>query len=144
MSEEIKAKVRKIYEEAHNQGKLSVLDELVAADYVRTQSPMRQVNGVDGYKGFIEGVRAAYTGFNIRIDDILVDGHKSVARITLTGKHTGQTPTLQAPPTGRQIEMTACSVCLWQDGKVTKEWVYNDYLGLLEQFGTIPLPGLFA
>ena len=43
MSEEIKAKVRKIYEDAHGKGNLDVLDELVAVDYVRNQPPMKQV-----------------------------------------------------------------------------------------------------
>ena len=75
---------------------------------------------------------------------IPVSGDKSVARITLKGKHTGQAPTLQAPPTGRLIEMTGCVVSYWKNGKVAQDWVYNDYLGLLQQFGVIPLPGLFA
>ena len=40
--------------------------------------------------------------------------------------------------------MMACAVCTWKDGKIVEEWVYNDYLGLLQQFGVIPLPGLFG
>jgi predicted ester cyclase len=144
MSEEIKVKVRQIYEEAHSKGNLDVLDELIAADYVRHHPPMKQVKGLAAYKEFIKDVRSAYSGLSISIEEILVDGDKTVAQYTLRGKHTGQPPTLQAPPTGKQIEMKACVVCTWKDGKVVEEWVYNDYLGLLQQFGVIPLPGLFA
>jgi predicted ester cyclase len=144
MSAEIKVKARKLYEEGHGRGNLDVLDELVAPEYVRYQPPMKQVKGVAGYKAFIQDVRSAYTGFEINIHDILVDGDKSVTQFTLKGKHTGQAPTLQAAPTGKQIEMKVCAVCTWKSGQVVEEWAYNDYLGLLQQFGVIPLPGLFA
>ena len=144
MSAEIKAKVRQIYEEAHSKGNLDVLDELIGADYVRHQPPMKQVKGLAGYKEFIKDVHRAYSGLEIKLEAVMVDGDKSVAQYVLKGKHTGQAPTIQAPPTGKQIEMMACAVCTWKDGKVVEEWVYNDYLGLLQQFGVIPLPGLFA
>jgi predicted ester cyclase len=144
MSQEITAMIKKTYAEAHNKGNVKVLDEIFAADYLRHQPPMKSVQGLAAFKTFIKDVRSAYSGFEIRIDDIIVSGDKSVTRITLTGKHTGQAPTLQAPPTGKQIEMKACVVSYWKNGKVSEEWVYNDYLGLVQQFGVIPLPGLFA
>jgi predicted ester cyclase len=144
MSQEIIAMIRQTFEEAYNKGNVNVLDSIIAADYQRHQPPMKNVAGLPAYKKFIHNVRSAYSGFEIRIDDIIVDGDKSVTRITLKGKHTGQAPTLQAPPTGKQIEMLACVVSYWKGGKVAEEWVYNDYLGLVQQFGVIPLPGLFA
>jgi predicted ester cyclase len=144
MSEEIKAKVRQIYDEALNKGNVDALDEIVAAEYVRNQPPMKQVIGVPGFKQFIQDVRSAYSNFGISIEGIQVDGDMSAIQITLSGKHTGQAPTLQAPPTGKEITMKSCSVGRWKDGKLVEEWVYNDYLGLLQQFGVIPLPGMFA
>jgi predicted ester cyclase len=144
MSEEIKAKVRQIYDEALNKGNVDVLDELVAVEYVRNQPPMKQVIGVPGFKTFIEDVRSAYSDFEISIEGIIVEGDRSAIQITLSGRHTGQAPTLQAPPTGKQIAMKSCSLGRWKDGKLVEEWVYSDYLGLMQQFGVIPLPGLFA
>lgn len=144
MSQEIISMIRTTFEEAYNKGNVNVLDGIISADYQRHQPPMKNVKGLAAYKEFIKNVRSAYSGFEIRIDDILVDGDKSATRVTLTGKHTGQAPTLQAPPTGKQIEMKACVVSYWTGGKVAEEWVYNDYLGLIQQFGVIPLPGLFA
>ena len=144
MTKELTSMIKKIYDEAHNKGNLSILDDIISPDYQRKQPPMKSVKGLPAYKAFITDVRSAYSDFKITVDDIIVEGEKSVARITLRGKHTGQAPTLQAPPTGKQIEMTACVVSYWKNGKVAEEWVYNDYLGLLQQFGVIPLPGLFA
>ncbi len=144
MSEQVIAMLKKTYDEAYNKGNLKVLDDIIADDYQRHQPPMKSINGLAAYKAFIENVRSAYADFRIRIDDIIVEGDKSVVRITLSGRHTGQAPTLQAPPTGKQIEMMGCVVSYWKSGKVLQEWVYNDYLGLVQQFGVIPLPGLFA
>jgi predicted ester cyclase len=139
MSEQLKPMVRKIFEEAYNKGNLAVLDDLIDANYLRHQPPMKKVTGLEAYKKFVTDVRSAYTNFNIRLEEILVDSNKTVARITLTGKHTGKTPTLMAPPTGKEISMVGCVVSTWEDGKVVEEWVYNDYMGLTHQFGVVPL-----
>lgn len=139
MSKDLKAMIRKIFDEAYSKGNLAVLDELVHKDYVRNQSPMRPVKGLEAYKKFVTDVRTAYENFNIRVDEVLADGDKTVTRITLTGKHTGRTPTLQSPPTGKEISMIGCVVSTWKDGKLVEEHAYNDYMGLTQQFGVVPL-----
>ncbi len=144
MPQERKAIILKLFEEAYNKGNVAVLDGIIASDYLRHQPPMKNVKGLAAYKTFIKDVRSAYSGFEIAIEDVIVNGDTSVTRTMLKGKHTGQAPTLQAPPTGKQIEMMGCTVSYWKAGKVVEEWVYNDYLGLVQQFGVIPLPGLFA
>ena len=138
-SEELRSLVTKIYEEAYNKGNLDLLDELVAPNYQRHQPPMKDVKGLDAYKLFVSKVLGAYSSFEIRVADIIVEGNKTVVRTTLTGKHTGKVPTLMAPPTGKEIAMMGCTVSTWENGKVVEEWVYNDYLGLTYQFGVMPL-----
>jgi predicted ester cyclase len=139
MTEELKPKVQKIFEEAYNKGNLAVLDELIDADYLRHQPPMKDVKGLAAYKKFVEDVRKAYTNFEMEVVEILQDGNKTVARIVLKGKHTGKTPTLMAPPTGKEVAMMGCVVSTWENGKVIEEWAYNDYMGLTQQFGVLPL-----
>ena len=139
MSEELKPMVQKIYEEIYNKGNLGLLDELIDPKYIRHQPPMKPVEGLDAYRKFITEVREAYTSFEIRLDEILVDGNKTVVRLTLNGKHTGKTPTLLAPPTGKDISMVGCAVATWENGKIVEEWVYNDYMGLSYQFGVSPV-----
>lgn len=144
MTEALKTKIRRIYEEAYGKGELAVLDEVIAPDYHRHQPPMPEVKGLDAYKKFVADVRSAYTGLEFIVEDVIVEGNISCARVTLRGKHTRQAPTLQAPPTGKQIEMMGCVVSHWREGKVAVDWVYNDYLGLMQQFGLYPPPGMFA
>lgn len=145
MSEDLRSKIRKIYEQAYNQENLDILDDIIAVDYVRHQPPMETVRGIADYKTFIRDVRSAYSGFSMTVDDIIVDrdNNTSAIRLTLRGKHTGQAPTLQAPPTGKDVEMKCCTISYWDKGKVLTEYAYNDYLGLVQQFGVIPPPGLY-
>jgi hypothetical protein len=44
----------------------------------------------------------------------------------------------------RDIVMPACVVSHWVKDKIAVECVYNDYLGLLQQLGVVPPPGMFA
>lgn len=139
MSGDPKQNMRRLIEEAYNKGNFDVLDELIDPGYLRYQPPMKKVEGLGDYRTFINEVRDAYSNFRMEIEEILMDGNKTVTRLVLTGKHTGKTPTIQAPPTGREVAMKGCTVSTWKDGKIVEEMVYNDYMGLTQQFGVMPL-----
>ncbi len=142
MSEDLKTKVRKIYEEAFNKGNLDVLDDILDANYLRKQPPLKDVKGLEAYKKFILETLGAYSNFEMVVEDILADGNKTIAQLKLTGKNTGRIPSLKTPPTGRDISMPGCVVSTWENGKIVEECVYNDYLGLTYQFGVMPImPG---
>jgi predicted ester cyclase len=142
MSEDLLSKVRKVYEEAYNNGNLDVLDDILATNYLRHQPPMKNVQGIGAYKEFVSEVFGAYSNFKMVIEEIIADGNRTVVRLTLTGKNTGRIPTLKTPPTGRDIAMASCVVSAWENGKIVEEWAYNDYLGLTYQFGVMPImPG---
>ena len=135
----LKQNMQKLIEQAYNLGKVEVLDELIDPGYVRYQPPMKKVQGLASYKTFVEKVSGAYSNFKIENQEILTDGDKQHTRRRLPGRHTGKTPTIQAPPTGRDVAMKGCTVSTWKDGKVVEEWAYNDYMGLTQQFGVMPL-----
>jgi predicted ester cyclase len=143
MPQDMQAAIQRIYDEAFNKGNVDELNEIIAEDYIRRQPPYADVKGIEGYKQFISDVRKGYSGFSITLEEIIVAGDTSVVRVVLSGKHTGQTPTVQAPPTGKQVAMNGCTVSHWKDGKIVEEWAYNDYLGLTQQFGVVPPPGLY-
>ena len=144
MSEERKALLYRIYSEAYQAGELGVLDEAYTDGYVRHQPPVPSVEGLEDYKQFIQDTRSAYTGLEFNIQEIIVQGDCSATRLILRGKHTGQAPTILTPPTGKEIEMAGCIVSHWEGDKIAVDWVYNDYLGLVQQFGMYPPPGMFA
>ncbi len=144
MSSDPEKMIHRIYEEAYNKGNLDVLDEAIDEDYLRHQPPMPDVQGLEAYKKFIADSRNAYSGLEFSIEQIIVQGDTSAARYTLRGIHTGHSPTIRAQPTGNPVIMPGCIISHWVNGKVAVDWAYNDYLGLLQQFGVYPPPGMFA
>jgi predicted ester cyclase len=143
MPQEKKDLIQRMYAEAFNEGKMDVLDEMIATDYIRHQPPYATVKGIDDYKKFVADVRKGYSGFSISLEETIITDDVSVVRVLLKGKHTGQTPTVQASPTGKQVSMTGCTISHWENGKIVEEWAHNDYLGLIQQFGVVPPPGLY-
>ncbi len=55
MSEDIKAKFRRIVDEAWNKGNLDILDELHSTGYVEHRPPFPDVAGLDAFKQMVAG-----------------------------------------------------------------------------------------
>ena len=84
---------------------------------------------------------AAFTENRTTIDDMIVDGDRAVMRWTWEAVHTGTSPSLGIPATGKHVRSVGCSVFHFWDGKVSEQWEYSDMLGLLQQLGVIPPMG---
>ena len=137
-TEELKANLRRVHDEAWHKGNLDALDELYAADWVCHRSPYPDFEGLEAYKQHITNCRISYPDLQLTIDEIIVEGDTSATRFTLRGTQTGRSPTTGAPPTGKQVTVPICTVSHWVEGKAVEEWVYADYLGVLQQLGVIP------
>ena len=133
--EERKAYARRVVDEAYNKGNLDVLDEHHVADYVYHIPPNPDIEGLEAYKQFITDLRNGYPDLQLTIDEIIVEGDIVAIRWTLQGTHTGQSPTLGIPPTGKKVTFTGCAVTHWVDDKIVEEWNYADHLGLMQQLG---------
>ena len=66
------------------------------------------------------------------------EGGRIAYRYTWKAKHTGQSPTLPIPPTGKEVTLVGCVVVHIADGKIVEEFEYSDYLGFLQQLGVVP------
>jgi predicted ester cyclase len=75
---------------------------------------------------------------HLRVKEIILDGDTHAGPWTFRATHTGRSPALPVPPTGKQVIATGCTVSHWADGKITEEWNYVDWLGLFHQLGVIP------
>ena len=140
-AEELKAKISHAMDEAYNKGNLQLVDDTVAPNLVYHNRPFPDVLGCDGYKQYIAGLRAAYSDLHITFDEIIGEGNTTVARWTLRGVHTGQSPSVRIPPTGKQVTLTGCLFSHWENGRVIEHWNHVDYLGMLQQLGIFPPPG---
>lgn len=94
------------------------------------------VTGYDGFAGYMQTIRDAFSDFYNRIDDIVATDDRAVARLTYSGTHDG--PLFEYTATGNRIEYAGVAMFTMAGGKITKVWVLGDRLALLRQIGAIP------
>jgi steroid delta-isomerase-like uncharacterized protein len=140
-AEEFEAKIRWAGEEAWLKGNLNALNEVYAADYIYHRPPFPDAEGLEANKQYMAGVRTAYTDIQVTYDEWVAEGNAIAYRWTWRAKHTGQSPSLPIPPTGKEVVLRGCTVVHLKDGKVIEEFEYGDYLGFLQQLGIIPSLG---
>jgi predicted SnoaL-like aldol condensation-catalyzing enzyme len=76
-----KQKVQLFVEAVVNEGRLELIDELVAADYVGYVARLeRVVNGPDGVRQLVSGSRRAQPGLYVKIDDQIAEEDRVVTR----------------------------------------------------------------
>jgi predicted ester cyclase len=73
--------------------------------------------------------------------EVIIEGDAAVIRWTWEGTHSGVSPSLGIPPTGKRASMVGCSVFHFRNGKIVEQWEYSDTLGLPQQLGVIPALG---
>ncbi len=136
------ARFQRLVNEGINQGKLEVMDELLAPDILDHQwygpgyPPSRA-----GIKALTAALRTAFPDDLHAVATTLVasnDGRQTFAIIRTTGTNTG--PYLGVPPTGNKIALDIEEAARWENGKMVEHWGVADNLGLLSQMGFFP-PG---
>jgi predicted ester cyclase len=130
---------RRVLLEIWSAGKLEVVDELYAPDYVdhvaRGPEP-GVVRGPDGLKQAVTMFRSAFPDLSYTIEQEMAEGDCVMTRFSATGTHRG--PFLSMEPSGRSVTYTGVDINRIVDGRVVESWVYYDALGLLEQVGLVP------
>jgi steroid delta-isomerase-like uncharacterized protein len=134
-TEENKAVVRRFLEECWNAGKLDVVDEIVAAEYVNRTEP-DQPPGPEAVKHLISTFRGAFPDVDNVIEDLVAEGDKVAVRVTIHGTHKGEL--FGIPPTEKRVKITGMAIYRLADGKLVEHWVTRDHLGLLQQLEIIP------
>ncbi len=112
------------------------LDSLYTDDCVLHYLPPGMPQGKAGGRLFYGAFLAAFPDAELRIDDVLVDGDRLVARYHVTATHQGEFNGL--PPTGRRVRFTGITVMRFVGGLVAERWSESDFLGLMQQLGALP------
>jgi len=82
-----------------------------------------------------EGIRAqltAFDPFHIQLEELIAEGDRVVARVTMSGKHSGTHIRMPAP-TGRTFQNEAIFIFTMRDGKIAEIRGVSDRLGLFFQ-----------
>lgn len=134
---ENKAVPRRFIEGAFNEGKLAVIDEVIAPNYVNHVAGT-EIHGQDGMKQFVTTYRTAFPDCRYTIEDQVAEGDKVVTRWTARGTQEGEL--LGVPPTGKYVSLHGIVIDRLEDGKLAETWNEADMLGMLQQLGVVPTP----
>jgi predicted ester cyclase len=136
--EEMKRKIEWAGKEAWLKGNLDAFDEVYAEDYIWHRPPFPDISGLVALKESVNSMRESYSAMEISYDEMIAEGDSIAYRMTFHGRHTGQSPTLPIPPTGKEVTLVGCVVVHVVDGKIGEEFEHSDYLGFLQQLGVVP------
>jgi len=139
MSEKNKALSARIPLEAFNQGKLEVIDELIADNSVdHGELPPGMPAGKEGVKLFVKALRSAFPDLKITLGLQVAEGDLVVQQATTTGTMKGAFAGM--PPSGKTATWEAIHITRIKGDKIVEHWAVQDQLGMLQQLGFIPTP----
>ena len=136
MSEENKALVRRVVEEAWNRGNLEVIDEIFAPDYTEHILRPGQEAGIEGYKARVLTTRAAFPDLVCDVQDLIAEDDRIALRYTLRGRHDGELAGI--PASGQRMSSDGMAFARFQNGRIVERWQVHDELALLQQIGAFP------
>ena len=136
--EDMNSRIRWSGEDAWLKGNLDALDEVYAANYVWHRPPFPDTTGIGAVKESIQGMRSAYSNLQVVYEEMLGEGSSIAYRYSIRAKHTGVSPTMPIPPTGKEVTLVGCVVVRIEDGRIVEEFEHSDYLGFLQQLGVVP------
>jgi len=90
-----------------------------------------------GVGDYFRMLRAAFPDMKMIVEDVIASGDKAVARVRVTGTHTG--PFMGMAATGKRVEMNLIDITRFgSDGLAREHWGVADQFTLMQQLGVIP------
>ena len=121
------------YQDAYNAADYEALAEVMATD-VRTPNMARGMQpGLEGAIAVHQKTLLGMPDYLTTIEDLIAEGDKVVARVTMTGTHTGDFWGI--PPTGRRVNLTAIYIARIADGKIVEHWGEEDGIKVFRGLG---------
>jgi steroid delta-isomerase-like uncharacterized protein len=124
--------VRRVIDEIVNKGDLSLVDEVLASNYVY-HFPTHDINGPKGFKEFVTTMRTAFPDLHVTIEDLMAEGDKVAARVIMRGTFKGEL--MGIAPTGRKLEFQEAVFVRFEDGKEVEATAYGNMASFNEQLG---------
>jgi predicted ester cyclase len=132
--EDVRTLVRRL-EQAMNERRLDLLDDILAADVVRhcPATPQLSVTSREEFKQFLRQDAATFPDNVQTFSQILVDGDRAAVWATYEGTQTG--PMGPFPPSGLKACFDFAGVFRLEDGLIAEFWITWDNVSVLAQLG---------
>ena len=89
--------------------------------------------GLEGAKLVHQKTLIGMPDYHTKIEDLIAEGDKVVARVSMTGTHIGDFYGI--PPTGRRVNLTGIFIVRIADGKIVEHWGEEDGVKVLRELG---------
>lgn len=130
------ALIRRFNDELLTQGKLDVIDEIVADDFIEHQTMPGLPEGKDGIRAFVEMFRGAFPDMKAETIATAVNGDEVWCQSRMTGTHQGELMGIE--PTGKKVDVLMFDRVRVVDGKAVEHWGVSDDMAMMTQLGVVP------
>lgn len=126
--------VGRYIEECWNHGRIDLVDELVAPDFV-DHLPFDDdlPEGNHGLKATIRLVRMAFSDLHVLVEDMIAEDDRVVVRFRLEGTHNGQLAGRLASL--HRVMITGMAIYRVESFQIVDQWCMFDLIGLMQQIG---------
>lgn len=135
MNEANEAVVRRLFNECLNQRNPDLYPELFSDVIYRT--PLMGDLQKEEHRQFLLSLLAGFPDARWTIEDQFAEKDRVVTRWTFAGTQTGTFLGIDA--TGKELHTSGISIHRIVKGKIVEEWVEWDTLGVMQQWGVLPM-----
>lgn len=138
LEEKNKDLIRRYYGEMWNPWNYDLADEILSDEILFYGSLGMATQGRAAFCNYMRVVRAAFPDFHNRIEEIVAEGDRVIARLNYRGTHRGEI--FGISPTEKKINYAGTAIFKIAKGKIFDGWVLGDRLALAQQLGASLLP----
>lgn len=129
------ATMRRTYE-LISAGDVAAFGDLLADGFVEHEGGPGFAPDKEGTLDYFRALLQAFPDLSMRVEDLIADGDKAVARVRVTGTHRGDF--MGIPSTGATGDIQLIDIMRFDaDGQVCEHWGVADMLSLMEQLGVV-------
>lgn len=121
VAEANRAAALRFMDEVLGRGRIEVLDELVAPDFVEHQPlPPGTPTGIEGLRGFVTAFRSAFPDLEVTVEQAVASEDLVALRSVWRGTHQGEW--MGVKPSGEEMTFEAFDVLRMTGGKAIEHW----------------------
>src|SRR4051812_24522724 len=128
---ELRAAVRRFFDEVWNKGNVSEAEGFLAPEFVSHNTLDVRIVGPREYGEAVSGYRAAFPDLHTTLEEVLVDSDRVAVRGTDRGTHRGDF--MGFPASGHEVTTTWIEIFRVENGKAAEGWLESDSARLRSQ-----------
>jgi steroid delta-isomerase-like uncharacterized protein len=126
---------RRLINDVWSNGDVDAIDELVTADYVDYYEGAKNVEGRDGLREYVTGLRESFPDFGKEIKEVVASEDAVALRFMATGTHEAVYEGIE--PTGVEMSFAGSIFFHFEDGKISETYESADTWGMMEDLGAV-------